>query len=214
MAPTLCSQKTTSPTQKMPGPSSAEETPIVAQTLSSLDTINPPHAPTPTCERDSNNSDSDSDSVSFILHKTNAYTSKKPHTWTLLMHIHSPQCLPITQQSITPLPNTALFSQPGISLPKHSSILKMLTTSILSQKKSTRLIRSREFWAASNACISTIGLLQRERYSSPSNTATLWVNCRPTTFHLIEKKRSVAKSSACECRKLTNSGIGARTYEP
>jgi hypothetical protein len=28
-------------------------------------------------------------------------------------------------------------------------------------------------WVASNACISTIGLLQRERYSSPSNTATL-----------------------------------------
>ena len=78
------------------------------------------------------------------------------------MHIHSPRCLPIMQQSITPLPNTALFSQPGISLPKHSSILKMLTMSILSQMKSMRPIRSRKFWAASNACISAIGLLQRE----------------------------------------------------
>jgi hypothetical protein len=77
VAPTLRSQKTASPTQKTPEPSSAEETPTVAQTLSSLDTINPPCAPTPMCEQDSDNSDSDSDSVLFILHKTNAYMSKK-----------------------------------------------------------------------------------------------------------------------------------------
>jgi hypothetical protein len=56
--------------------------------------------------------------------------------------------------------------------------------------------------------------LERERYSSPSNTATLRVNYGPTTFHLIGKKWSMAKSSACECRKLTNSEIGARTYKP